>query len=124
MSSLKTICNLDRRTPSNICLALCSISQISYAVDELTGDTKTACEVLLCLSSPKDAAKTPECHPPLKKFYSIKAKKWKDTLKKRKNFLKLCPDSNDSSINNALSVKCETKKHLFRRSTCDLNNLK
>ncbi|TYB24159.1 TrbM/KikA/MpfK family conjugal transfer protein, partial [Aggregatibacter actinomycetemcomitans] len=42
-----------------IFLALCSMSQISHAVDELTGDTKTACEALLCLSSPKDAAKTP-----------------------------------------------------------------
>ena len=57
-----------------ICLALCSMSQVSHAVDELTGDTKTACEALLCLSSPKDAAKTPECHPPLNKFYSIRAK--------------------------------------------------
>lgn len=92
-----------------ICLALCSMSQVSHAVDELTGDTKTACEALLCLSSPKDAAKMPECHPPLNKFYSIRAKKAHETLKKRRNFLKLCPDSNEDSINQALSSKCARK---------------
>ncbi|THA00588.1 hypothetical protein D3M79_03895 [Rodentibacter pneumotropicus] len=92
-----------------ICLVLCSVSQVSHAVDELTGDTKTACEALLCLSSPKDAAKTPECHPPLNKFYSISDKKPHKTLKKRRNFLKLCPDANDESVNRALSTKCARK---------------
>ncbi|WP_257797630.1 TrbM/KikA/MpfK family conjugal transfer protein [Aggregatibacter actinomycetemcomitans] len=52
---------------------------------------------------------TPECHPPLNKFYSIRAKKPHETLKKRRNFLKLCPDSNEDSINQALSSKCARK---------------
>lgn len=93
-----------------ICLVLCSISPASHAVDELTGDIKAACEALLCLSSPKDAAKTPECHPPLNKFYSIRDKKPHKTLKKRRNFLKLCPDANENSINQALSSQCARKQ--------------
>ncbi|MBN6059378.1 TrbM/KikA/MpfK family conjugal transfer protein [Aggregatibacter actinomycetemcomitans] len=104
-------------------LTLCGTASSSFALEELTGDPKVACEVILCLSSPKDAAATPECHPPLKQFYSIKAKKWKDTLKKRKNFLKLCPSSDDNSVNNALSVKCGSKKKAFRQA-CDLSGLK
>ena len=50
---------------------------------ELTGDRRTACEVLLCLSS---GQRPGECNPPLRHFYSIKGKKPGDTLKKRKKF--------------------------------------
>jgi hypothetical protein len=77
-------------------LVLVAFSGSAYAksdikIDELTGDTKLACEALLCLKSPN---KPKECDPALKKYYSIKAKKSKDTAKKRKNFLKLCPVEN------------------------------
>jgi hypothetical protein len=64
------------------------------ANDTLDGDSKTACEVILCMSS---GSRPAECNPPLKKYFSIKGKKLKDTLTKRKNFLKLCPQS-DSSV--------------------------
>jgi hypothetical protein len=65
--------------------------------NELTGDRRTACEVLLCLSS---GQRPSECDPALRHFYSIKDKKpWK-TLQKRRNFLELCPtDTGDTATN-------------------------
>lgn len=67
------------------------------ANDVLTGDRRTACEVLLCLSS---GQRPSECDPALKHFYSIKGKKPGDTLKKRKKFLELCPtDSGNTATN-------------------------
>ena len=67
------------------------------ANDVLTGDRRTACEVLLCLSS---GQRPSECDPALKHFYSIKGKKAGDTLKKRKKFLELCPtDSGNTATN-------------------------
>ena len=46
--------------------------------NELTGDTKLACEAILCLSS---SEKPHECDPAINRYFSIKAKKWKDTIK-------------------------------------------
>lgn len=64
---------------------------------ELTGDRRTACEVLLCLSS---GQRPSECNAPLRKFYSIKAKRSWQTLKKRRDFLELCPaDTGDTAEN-------------------------
>lgn len=54
----------------------------------LTGDTRLSCEAILCLSS---SVKPGECQPSLNRFFSIKKKKWSDTLNARKAFLNLCP---------------------------------
>ena len=61
----------------------------------LTGDKKLACEAILCLSSSK---RPHECNSALRRYFSIKFKRkpWK-TIRERKNFLKLCPASNDSA---------------------------
>ena len=93
----------------------------------LTGDEKTACEVILCLSDPKAARDTKECHPPIEQFYRIKAKKWKDTVKKRKNFLKKCPDAEEQHIDNAVNQKnivdCNSPiKSIALRQECKKNN--
>ncbi len=61
----------------------------AQAADVLGGDEKIACEVILCLSS---GSRPSECSPPLSHFYSIKAKRPDKTIRKRINFLKLCPD--------------------------------
>lgn len=101
---------------SIIAATICgATSALAAGEAELTGDPRIACEVILCLSDPKEAAKTKECHPPLRHFYSIRAKKWKDTLKKRKKFLELCPEADDETINNTVNVK-----QLF--DDCDNNN--
>ena len=60
----------------------------------LTGDVRLSCEAILCLSS---SEKPSECQPSLNRYFSIKAKKLKDTIKKRKNFLKLCPVSDEEN---------------------------
>ncbi|AIR81563.1 conjugative transfer protein TraQ (plasmid) [Campylobacter fetus subsp. venerealis 97/608] len=59
-----------------------------FVPDNLSGDTKLACEAILCLSS---ATRPSECAPSLSRYFSINAKKWSDTVRKRRNFLKLCP---------------------------------
>ncbi|PSM51264.1 type IV conjugative transfer system protein TrbM [Campylobacter blaseri] len=58
------------------------------AGDILTGDTKLACEAILCLSS---GTRPSECSPSLKRYFSIHHRHWSDTVNARRNFLRLCP---------------------------------
>jgi hypothetical protein len=69
-------------------VALGSTASPARAQNILSGDVRTACEVILCLSAP--GARPEECTPPLKKFFSIK-KPWK-----RVNFLRLCPKKSNN----------------------------
>lgn len=61
----------------------------------LTGDVRLACEAVLCLSS---GDRPSECAPSLKRYFSIKFKKPHKTISARKNFLKLCPSSNEPNM--------------------------
>lgn len=61
------------------------------AGDMLTGDTKLACEAILCLSN---GTRPSECRPSINRYFSIKHKKWSDTVNARRNFLRLCPVDN------------------------------
>lgn len=77
----------------------------AHADEQLfTGDTKLACEAVLCLST---GSRPGECAPSLRKYFSINAKKMSDTIRKRKNFLNLCPsastDANMRSLVDAIS---------------------
>ncbi|CNK26692.1 conjugal transfer protein TrbM [Yersinia aldovae] len=65
------------------------------AADELSGDESSACKMLLCLSSSAGGSVS-ECIPPIRDYYAITAKKMVDTIKKRKNFLNLCPVSSQT----------------------------
>lgn len=67
--------------------ALC-IGGPTQAGNVLTGDERLACEATLCLLAPSAPS---ECNNSLKKYFSIKAKKSKNTAKARANFLALCP---------------------------------
>lgn len=62
----------------------------------LTGDTKLACEAVLCLSS---GNRPSECQESINRYFDITRKKWSDTKNARKDFLKLCPASSDTSQN-------------------------
>lgn len=62
---------------------------------ELTGDTRLACEALLCLSS---GARPGECSPSISRYFSITRKKWSDTINARRNFLQLCPASSEEGM--------------------------
>ncbi|ENO0651419.1 conjugal transfer protein TrbM, partial [Campylobacter jejuni] len=56
------------------CLSVITSSNI-FADDVLTGDTKLACEAILCLSS---GTRPAECGPSLARYFAIHFKKpWK-----------------------------------------------
>lgn len=69
----------------------------SHAVDTstLTGDTRFACEALLCLSS---GTRPGECAASLSRYFNITRKKWSDTLNARKAFLNLCPAASEAGM--------------------------
>jgi len=58
------------------------------AQEVLTGDTRLACEAVLCLAS---GTRPAECAPSLAKYFSISYRKFADTIRGRLNFLNLCP---------------------------------
>ena len=55
----------------------------------LEGDTRLACECLLCLAAGPQAPK--ECQAALTKYYMIQAGSPFKTMVMRRNFLQLCP---------------------------------
>ena len=63
--------------------------------EEFTGDTKLACEAIICLSTGQPPN---QCAASLAKYFSISFKKFSDTLKGRINFLNLCPTSSAEGI--------------------------
>ena len=69
-------------------LAFGIVSSNAIELNMLSGDTKLACEAMLCLASP---VKPSECSAALARYFSIDAKKWAQVVTKRKNFLNLCP---------------------------------
>ncbi|EPO4040722.1 TrbM/KikA/MpfK family conjugal transfer protein [Campylobacter jejuni] len=80
---------------SLIASLLLFIGSNAFADDILTGDTKLACEAILCLSS---GTRPAECGPSLARYFAIHFKKpWK-TIDARKAFLNLCPIQNDANI--------------------------
>jgi len=102
----------------------------AHADGVLTGDTRLACEAILCLSS---GTQPSECNPSLNRYYGISKKKWKDTVKARKNFLNLCPtanaDGNMTSLVDALANaagKCDVgglnKNVVFRNGDARISN--
>lgn len=77
-----------------------SINQNVIAEESiLTGDTRLACEAILCLST---GTRPDECMPSISRYFSINHKKWSDTLSGRINFLRLCPTANVDSKMNSL----------------------
>lgn len=70
-----------------------SLSVPASAQEMLTGDTKLACEALLCLAT---GTRPSECTPSLTKYFSISFRRFTDTLRGRTNFLKLCPASDQT----------------------------
>lgn len=65
-----------------------------HAQDILTGDTRLACEAILCLAT---ASPPGECTPSLTRYFSISLRRLRDTARARANFLKLCPRSNQTA---------------------------
>lgn len=82
-----------RKLTLAVLTTLLGVCGSSHAQNELTGDTRLACEALLCLAS---GTRPAECAPSLSRYFSIRFKKFGDTLKGRLNFLNLCPASNQT----------------------------
>ena len=73
--------------------ALGSTAGTASAQDVLTGDTRLACEAILCLSS---GTRPSECTPSLSRYFNITKRKLSDTIRARANFLQLCPVANQT----------------------------
>lgn len=74
--------------------AILGAAPAAFADDVMNGDTRLACEAVLCLSS---GDRPSECAPSIKRYFSIRHKKMGDTLKARRNFLKMCPASSETA---------------------------
>ncbi|WP_330454322.1 TrbM/KikA/MpfK family conjugal transfer protein (plasmid) [Pasteurella multocida] len=81
-----------------------TLPMVAQADPILTGDTRLACEAILCLSSPHRPG---ECNSALRKYFSIRHKKWHKTVRARHNFLKLCPTSNEPGMPSLVSAIAE-----------------
>lgn len=79
--------------------ALGSTVTPASAQDVLTGDTRLACEAILCLST---GTQPSECAPSLRRYFSISHRRFSDTIRGRVNFLKLCPVANQTPQMQAL----------------------
>ena len=69
------------------------------AQDVFTGDTRLACEAVLCLATAKRPS---ECDPAVSRYRSIKHKKFRDTINARRQFLALCPKGPSTPMLEAL----------------------
>ena len=91
---------------------------LSSLTKELTGDTKLACEAILCLSA---ATRPGECAASIAKYFSINAKEWAETIAKRKAFLKLCPVGDGGNDNTFVNLRDNVLVNL--RSDCSPESL-
>jgi hypothetical protein len=73
--------------------ALAATTVPTHAQELLAGDTRLACEAVLCLAT---GQRPNECTPSLQRYFGIRGRKPGDTIRERINFLKKCPASNQS----------------------------
>lgn len=76
-------------------LPLVATAQNSLKEELLQGDEKLACEAILCLSS---GMRPNECNPSLHRYFHIRHKKMHRTIQKRRDFLNMCPSSNEEGM--------------------------
>ncbi|MCK0505357.1 TrbM/KikA/MpfK family conjugal transfer protein [Aromatoleum anaerobium] len=80
-------------------LSAAANSASAQDADVLSGDTRLACEAILCLST---GQRPSECTPSLDRYFGIKKKKLSDTLEARLDFLNKCPVANQTPQMSAL----------------------
>lgn len=110
---------------ANLSILLLLFSSVTFALpgdEQLTGDKRTACEIILCLSS---GTRPSECNAPIRKYFSIQVFHHGSfspsrTAKARKNFLKLCPAS---SSDNKMESLVDVLSNMNNLSLCTANNL-
>lgn len=75
--------------------------QLPIVGSQLSGDTKLACEAILCLST---GQRPSECTPSIQRYFSIRHNKPWETLQARTNFLQLCPASSQQGMPSLISA--------------------
>jgi hypothetical protein len=90
-------------------------TSLSSAQQVLEGDTRLACEAILCLAS---STQPSECSPSIQRYFSIRHKKFSDTLQARNGFLNLCPVSQQTPQMSAL-----VNSLTYGAGRCDANSL-
>ena len=75
-------------------VALVPASAFAQSSQLLTGDTRYACEAIICLSSGQPPH---ECEPALRRYFSINFRRLSDTIRARRSFLDQCPMATSSS---------------------------
>lgn len=93
-----------------LCFGMAQAQELEIA--QFTGDTKLACEALLCLTAAQHPA---ECSPSLSRYFSFSGK---NALRDRMNFLHLCPTASASPEMRAL-----TNALLNGSGQCDIATL-
>lgn len=68
------------------------VAAVAHGQQLYTGDTRLACEAMLCLSSSKGRGES-ACQPSLRRYFSIHKRRLRDTIRARHAFLNLCPDA-------------------------------
>lgn len=86
-----------------VAVLLASLGSAKAEEGILTGDTRLACEAVLCLAT---GQRPDECSTSIQRYYSIRADKPSELREKRRNFLKQCPDSDDGIVNSIVSGQC------------------
>ena len=71
------------------------------AQEVLTGDTRLACEAVLCLAAP---TRPTECAASIAKYFSISLRRFSQTLRARRNFLSLCPRVDTATIDHVINT--------------------
>lgn len=71
------------------------------AQDVLTGDTRLACEAVLCLAAP---TRPGECAASIAKYFSISLRRFSQTLRARRNFLSLCPRVDSGTVEQIINT--------------------
>lgn len=105
------------KTMSATLISFAALLPVSNAHSQqiLEGDMRLACEALLCLAS---ATRPAECSASLQRYFSIRHKKFSDTINARNGFLKLCPVSQQTP---QMSALVNSLTHGAGR--CDANSL-
>lgn len=74
--------------------ALSLVTPAAWSQSMFEGDTRLACEAILCLSSGNRPA---ACAPALSRYFGINLRRLSDTIRARRNFLSLCPSATADS---------------------------
>jgi TrbM len=75
-------------------VAASSFAATPPPMNVLSGDQRSACEAIICLTTNK---RPEQCEPAIRKYFSISFRNPRDTLRERMNFLKKCPAASADS---------------------------